>query len=65
MYNILRLFCENFKSIKVRLTEIYTCKSPPSDLTVRTGETLNVFFSHFAFSNPVNSVAQNLLNRSF
>ena len=65
MYNILRLFCENLKAIEVKLTEIYTCKSPPSDLTVRTGETLNVFFSQFAFSKPMNSVAQNLLNRSF
>ena len=62
MYNILRLFCENLKAIEVKLTEIYTCKSPP---TVRTAaattsylitcKTLNVFFSHFAFSKPVNS----------
>ena len=29
MYNILRLFCENLKAIEVKLTEIYTCKSPP------------------------------------
>ena len=29
MYNILRLFCENLKAIGVKLTEIYTCKSPP------------------------------------
>ena len=72
MYNILRLFCENLKAIEVKLTEIYTCKSPPSDLTVRTAasylitcETLNVFFSHFALSKLVNSVAQNLLIRSF
>ena len=36
MYNILRLFCDNLKAIEVKLTEIYTCKSPPSDLTVRT-----------------------------
>ena len=70
MYNILRLFCENLKAIKVKLTEIYTCTSPPygedcgrNDLI--TCETLNVFFSHFAFSKPVNSVAQNLLNRFF
>ena len=28
MYNILRLFCENLKAIEVKLTEIYTCKSP-------------------------------------
>ena len=29
MYNILRSFCENLKAIEVKLTEIYTCKSPP------------------------------------
>ena len=29
MYNTLRLFCENLKAIEVKLTEIYTCKSPP------------------------------------
>ena len=29
MYNILRLFCENLKAIEVKLTEIYTFKSPP------------------------------------
>ena len=29
MYNILRLFCENLKAIEVKLTEIYTCNSPP------------------------------------
>ena len=26
---ILRLFCENLKAIEVKLTEIYTCTSPP------------------------------------
>ena len=68
MYNILRLFCENLKAIEVKLTEIYsyTCKSP----TVRTAAAttsylITVFFSHFAFSKPVTSVAQNLLDRSF
>ena len=29
MYNILRLFCENLKVIEAKLTEIYTCTSPP------------------------------------
>ena len=29
MYDILRLFCENLKSIGVKLTEIWSCKSPP------------------------------------
>ena len=64
MYNILRFFCENLKAIEVKLTEIYTCKSPPygedcgrNDRYLITCETLNVFFSHFAFSKPVNSVA--------
>ena len=28
MYDILRLFCENLKSIGVKLTEIWSCKSP-------------------------------------
>ena len=73
MYNILRLFCENLKAIKVKLTEIHTCKSPPygedcgrNDRSyLITCETLNVFSSHFAFSKPVTSVAQNLLNRFF
>ena len=29
MYDILILFCENLKSIGVKLTEIWSCKSPP------------------------------------
>ena len=29
MYDILRLFYENLQSIGVRLTEIWSCKSPP------------------------------------
>ena len=29
LYDILRLFCQNLKSIGVKLTEIWSCKSPP------------------------------------
>ena len=37
MYDIFRLLCENLKSIGVKLTEIWSCKSPPlrSDLDLQ------------------------------
>ena len=58
MYDMLRLFCENLKSIGVKMTEIWSCKSPPLRSDFELQRTFKRVFSHLAFSESVNSLAE-------
>ena len=67
MYNILRLLCEHLKSIGVKLTEIWSCKSPPlrSDFELqRTFKSVFLALSFFRVSelSSSKSTAQILLD---
>ena len=50
MYDILRLFCENLQSIGVKLTEIWSCKSPALRFDFELQRTFKRVFLALIFS---------------
>ena len=49
MYHILRLFCKNLKSIGVKLTEIWSCKSPSLQFDFELQRTFKRVFLALSF----------------